>query len=334
MRVLSPRTDSWGLWPLFAILNQRHQTARMTLRVGVSTPWDLWTLDYGQKRERLAAIADAGLDHVFVGDHVSFIDGSGLDGPIHLAAMSGLEPRLNLHLGVFQLALRHPVVAARQLASLAEAAPDRLTIGVGVGGEDRHEIEVCEVDPVTRGRRTDASLFLVRSLLAGQTVSGDGEFFHFSDAAIKPKPKPSIPFMIGGRSDAALDRAGRLGDGWLAAWCSARRFNEGISMVEETGAERKVDWRHGLQVWVGVGSSPADARQYVSKGMQDYYRLSFDLFERYTPMGTPTQIAEFLAPYIRAGASLLNLTPCGADRESELEAIAEVKLLLGGSRPT
>jgi hypothetical protein len=51
-------------------------------------------------------------------------------------------------------------------------------------------------------------------------------------------------------------------------------------------------------------------------------------------MGTPTQIAEFLAPYIRAGASLLNLTPCGADRESELEAIAEVKLLLGGSRPT
>jgi alkanesulfonate monooxygenase SsuD/methylene tetrahydromethanopterin reductase-like flavin-dependent oxidoreductase (luciferase family) len=306
------------------------QTAAMALRVGVSTPSDLWSLDADGKRHRLAAIADAGLDHVFTGDHVSFIDGGGMDGPVHLAAMSGIEPRLDLHLGVYLLALRHPVVAARQLASLAQAAPGRVTVGIGVGGEDRHEIEVCEIDPRTRGPRTDAALFIVRSLLAGKTVSGDGEFYQFANAAILPKPDPRLPFMVGGRSDAALDRAGRLGDGWLAGWCSARRFKEGVTMVEEIGERRKVDWQHGLQVWVGVGANPAEARTYVSEAMQDFYKLSFDLFERYTPMGTAQQIAEFLAPYVRAGVSVLNLTPCGPDRETELETIAEVRKLLGG----
>lgn len=300
----------------------------MTLRVGMSPPRDLWRLDYDVKRARLAAIADADLDHVFTADHISFFDGSGLDGPVQLAALSGLEPRLGLHLGVYLLALRHPMVAARQLASLAEAAPGRLTVGVGVGGEDRHEIEVCGIDPSTRGRRTDAALFIVRSLLAGKTVDGDGEFYDFTDAVIKPVPEPRVPFLVGGRSNAALDRAGRLADGWLAAWCSARRFREAVGIVHEAGSNRTVDWQHGLQLWVGVGSSPTDARGWVSGAMQDFYKLSFTMFERYTPMGNAEQIAEFLSPYVDAGATTLNLTPCGPDRETELATIAEVKTLL------
>ncbi len=300
----------------------------MSLRVGVSTPWDLWRVDHETRRARLGAIADAGLDHVFTADHVSFRDGSGLDGPVHLAAMSGLEPRLDLHLGVFLLALRHPLVAARQIASLAEAAPGRVTIGVGIGGEDRHEIEVCEVDPRSRGLRTDVALGLVRRLLDGETVDGDGRFYAFTQARIRPVPRPRVPFLVGGRSDAALSRAGRLADGWLAAWCSARRFTQGIGIVEEAGEGRDVAWQHGLQLWVGVGDSREDARAHVSTAMQDFYQIPFEPFERHTPMGTPEDIAGFLAPYVAAGASVLNLTPCGAGREAELASIAAVKRLL------
>jgi len=302
----------------------------MTLRVGVSTPWDLWDLEPAEQRTRMAAIADAGIDHVFTADHVSFLDGGGMDSLIHLAAMSAMEPRLDLEVGVMLLALRHPVVAARQIASLAEAAPGRLTVGVGVGGEDRHEIEVCEIDPADRGRRTDAALFIVRSLLSGQTVDGDGHFYRFTEAQIKPVPEPAVPFLIGGRSDAALNRAGRLADGWLAAWCSAKRFQESVSIVEEAGSNRDPAWKHGLQVWMGIGDSPSEGRRHVADAMQKFYRLRFDLFERYTPTGTPAQIAEFLAPYVRAGATSFNLTPCGPDRATELAAAAEIKLLLGG----
>jgi alkanesulfonate monooxygenase SsuD/methylene tetrahydromethanopterin reductase-like flavin-dependent oxidoreductase (luciferase family) len=71
----------------------------MTVRIGISTPWDLWRLPHDEQRRRLASIADAGVDHLFTADHVSFRDGSGIDGLIHLAAMSGLEPRLGLHVG-------------------------------------------------------------------------------------------------------------------------------------------------------------------------------------------------------------------------------------------
>jgi len=300
----------------------------MTLRVGISTPWDLWQSAPDTRRHRLAAIADAGIDHVFTADHVSFHDGSGIDGLIHLAAMSGLEPRLDLHVGVYLLALRHPMIAARQIASLAEAAPGRLTVGVGVGGEDRHEIEVCEIDPRTRGRRTDVSLGLVRALLDGDTVDGDGEFYSFSGGRIRPAPRPRVPLLVGGRSDAAVHRAGRLGDGWLGAWCSPRRFAAATSAAELAGTHRDVDWQHGLQVWVGVGDSRRDARGHVAAAMEGFYRSSFEPFERYTPMGGAHEIAEFLAPYVEAGARVLNLTPCGPDRDTEIAAIARVRQLL------
>ena len=296
--------------------------------VGLSLPWGLWELPPSEQRSLLGRVADAGIDHVFTADHVSFRDGSGMDGLVTLAALSGLEPRLGLQVGVYLLALRHPMVAARQIATLAEAAPGRLTVGIGVGGDDRREVEVCDVDPSTRGRRTDAALEIVRDLLEGQTVDGDGEFFGFRGGKIRPVPDPPVPLVVGGRSDAALERAGRLGDGWLAAWCSPRRFAAGAARVATVGAGRGVQWQHGLQLWLGVGTSPEEGRPHVAAAMERFYRMSFEPFERYTPCGTAEDIAEFLRPYVDAGASTLNLTPCGPDRDTEVETIAEVKQLL------
>ena len=296
--------------------------------VGVSLPWGLWELPPSEQRSLLGRVADAGIDHVFTADHVSFRDGSGMDGLITLAALSGLEPRLGLQVGVYLLALRHPMVAARQIATLAEAAPGRLAVGVGVGGDDRAEVEVCEIDAATRGRRTDAALEIVRALLAGQTVDGEGEFFGFRGGKIRPVPDPPVPLMVGGRSDAALQRAGRLGDGWLAAWCSPRRFAEGLARVGAVGAGRGVEWQHGLQLWLGVDASPQEGRAHVAAAMERFYRMSFEPFERYTPCGSAADIAEFLQPYVDAGATTLNLTPCGPDRATEIETVAEVKQLL------
>lgn len=296
--------------------------------VGLSAPWDLWNLDVQARRDRLAAIADAGIDHLFTADHISFHDGSGMDAPVVLSALSGIEPRLDLHVGVLLLALRHPMVAARQIATLAQVAPGRVTIGVGVGGEDRHEFEVCGIDPATRGRRTDAALAIVRALLGGETVHGDGEFFDFRDGVIQPTPRGTIPFLVGGRSDAALDRAGRLGDGWLAAWCSPSRFGQAVGLVEGHDRTPDAGWRHGLQVWVGVGATQAEGRAHVAAGMERFYKIPFERFEKYTPTGNAEQIADFLRPYVESGATTFNLTPCGADRDIEYETIAAVRALL------
>ncbi len=184
------------------------------------------------RSEDLGALAAAGIDHVATADHVSFRNGSGRDGLIDAAGLLG-SGRLPVYVGLYLLALRHPVLVARQLSTLAETAPGRLVLGVGLGGEDRHEVEVCGVDPRTRGRRMDECLTVLRALLAGGPVTHRGDFFDLDEALVLPAPSPAVPIVVGGRSDAALDRTGRLGDGWLGIWVSARRYAEVVSRVAE-----------------------------------------------------------------------------------------------------
>src|SRR5207302_672510 len=137
---------------------------------------------------------------------------------------------------VLSSALRHPVPVARQLATLAELHPGRLVLGVGVGGDDRAEVIACGVDPRTRGRRTDEALAVLRRLLAGEEVTVSGEFFELAGVRVLPPPAPPIPLVVGGRSEAALCRAGRLGGGWLAIWVSPQRFAAAVARVAEHAA--------------------------------------------------------------------------------------------------
>jgi alkanesulfonate monooxygenase SsuD/methylene tetrahydromethanopterin reductase-like flavin-dependent oxidoreductase (luciferase family) len=141
-----------------------------SLSVGTSVHDRVLSGPAAQRRALLGRIADAGIDHVIVADHVSFHGGTGFDGMVGAAAALATEDRIDVLIGVYQLALRHPMTVARQLASLNEMAPGRLTFGVGVGGEDRSEVTNCGVDPATRGRRIDESLGLLRRLASGEVL--------------------------------------------------------------------------------------------------------------------------------------------------------------------
>lgn len=304
----------------------------MTVRVGL-LPVALGA-DHGELRRLLALAGDAGVDHVAVGDHVSFWAGAGRDGLVAATAMAMLHPTLPVHVAVYQLVLRHPVPVARQLSTFAELAPGRLVLGVGIGGEDRHEMAICGVDPASRGRRMDDCLAILRGLLAGERVSHHGEFFDLDDALVLPAPDPPIPIVVGGRSEAAVRRAARLGDGWLGIWVSPARFARVAAAVDELAAQAgrgAVAWHHGMQVWCGFGGSPEQARALLAPAMQAFYQLPFERFERYCPYGTPEDVAGFLAPYVRAGCRSFNLIPCAADAAAAVEAVARVRALLGAA---
>ena len=278
-----------------------------------------------------SAIAAAGLDHVVCGDHVSFIVGAGFDGLIGATHELATGPSLRAFVAVYLLPLRHPVLVARQLSSVAERYPGRLTFGVGVGGEDPHELEICGVDPRTRGRRMDEALALLRALLTGEPLTHHGEFFDVDDALILPAPQPAIPIVVGGRSDAALRRAGRLGDGWIGIWNSARRFEEATAIVDDAAlaaGRRNLQWQHAMQVWCGIGDDPADGRASIAPAMEGMYGIAFERFERYSPCGTPETIAEFLAPYVAAGCRTFNLIACAADLDTAVVGAAEIRRLL------
>ena len=287
-----------------------------------------------QRSATLARIADSGIDHVCVGDHVSFFVGAGADALINATSLLTHYPELPCYVALYLLPLRHPVPVARQLASIAELAPGRLTLGVGVGGEDPHELEICGVDPRTRGRRMDECLQILRALSKGTPVSFDGEFFSLQDALIIPPPAPPIPLIVGGRSDAAVRRAGRLGDGWLGIWVSPRRFTAVVEQVAEEASDVGRDpssFEHAINVWCGFGATRDAARTPLEAGMQSFYQMPFEPFERYSPYGTPEDVAEFLRGYIEAGCSVINVIPCASDHETGVAAVAEVRQLLTGA---
>jgi alkanesulfonate monooxygenase SsuD/methylene tetrahydromethanopterin reductase-like flavin-dependent oxidoreductase (luciferase family) len=229
--------------------------------------------------------------------------------------------------------LRH---GARQLATIAELAPGRLTLGVGIGGEDPHEVEICGVDPGTRGRRMDECLRVLRGLAGGETFGIDGAFFSFDRASIVPAAAPPIPLVVGGRSEAAIGRAARLGDGWLGIWGSPRRYaavRERIAAEAAATGRDATRFEHGLNVWCGFGPTHETARELLSTRMQGFYQMPFEPFERYSPYGTPEEVAAFLSPYVDAGCSAFNLIPCAEDDAGAIAAVAEVRALLAASAP-
>jgi alkanesulfonate monooxygenase SsuD/methylene tetrahydromethanopterin reductase-like flavin-dependent oxidoreductase (luciferase family) len=250
---------------------------------------------------------------------------------VQATALAMLHPALPVYTGVYLLPLRQPVLVARQIADLARIAPGRLILGVGIGGEDRHEVAICGVDPATRGRRMNECVDVVRQLLTGKAVTFHGTFFSVDDAIIAPAPAEPVPIIVGGRSDAAIRRAGRLGDGWLGIWNSPRRFAAAAAMAAEEAARTgraRPPGRHAMQVWCGLADTRQAARACLAPAMEAFYQLPFERFERYCPFGTPDDVAEFLAPYAEAGCREFNLIPQAPDPDGAICGTAAVKRLL------
>jgi alkanesulfonate monooxygenase SsuD/methylene tetrahydromethanopterin reductase-like flavin-dependent oxidoreductase (luciferase family) len=287
-----------------------------------------------ERRRLLAYAAQAGLDHLHIGDHVTFHGGYGWDGLINAAALLNLQDALPVQMGIYQLPLRHPTVVARQLSTIHESHPGRLVFGVGVGGDDPHEMRACGVDPRTRGKRMEEGLQILRGLLSGRAVTFAGDVFELDEVRIEPAA-PDLPILIGGRSDPALRRTGRYGDGWVGIWTSPERFAASIArVVEEADRAGRGDvaWQHNMTIWCGLGSDPDRAGRALRTAMESVYRLEPDVFTRWCPAGRPADIAEFVAPYLEAGATTVSLIARGQDFAETVESVAEVRRLIRAER--
>jgi alkanesulfonate monooxygenase SsuD/methylene tetrahydromethanopterin reductase-like flavin-dependent oxidoreductase (luciferase family) len=281
-------------------------------------------------RLALRRIEAAGLDYVGAADHISFHTGWGQDALVECAMLAMLT-ELPVYTGVYLLPLRHPVPVARQIIQVALRAPGRLTLGIGVGGEDRREVEMCGVDPATRGRRTDECLQVIRGLLSGERLTFAGEFFRLDGVKMTPVPPMPVPIIVGGRDPRVLRRAGRYADGWLGIWSTPESYARRVAEVEQHAADAGrsgVGWDHGLQPWVGIGRTREAARSAVAAAMQNLYRIPFERFERFTPYGTPEEVAAALRPYVGAGCQHFNVSAQASAWEEAVEGLGEVRTLL------
>lgn len=295
-------------------------------KIGISVHESLLVPDPVRRRGLLDRIASSGLDHVCVADHISFHDGTGFDGLTTAASVLCCHDELPVIVGVYQLALRHPMPAARQLATLSQLAPGRLVLGAGVGGEDRLEVSNSGVDPATRGRRLDESLAVMHQLATGGKVDHEGEFFALEAASILPAPNPRVPIVIGGKGDVAVRRTAQYGDGWLGLFCSARRFAETRAQIAEAAEARgrpTPTW-YGLNVWCGLDQDARRARELLARELQALYGLPYEKFQHVAPAGTPAQIADWLAPFT-GRAEHITLVPAAASAEAGIDLVAQVR---------
>jgi alkanesulfonate monooxygenase SsuD/methylene tetrahydromethanopterin reductase-like flavin-dependent oxidoreductase (luciferase family) len=86
-----------------------------------------------------------------------------------------------------------------------------------------------------------------------------------------------------------------------------------------------VEWHNALNVWCGVGADADEARPFVAAAMQSFYQLPYERFERWSPAGSPAQVAEFLHPYVEAGCHTFNVIACGSSLEAEIDAVRQIR---------
>jgi alkanesulfonate monooxygenase SsuD/methylene tetrahydromethanopterin reductase-like flavin-dependent oxidoreductase (luciferase family) len=306
-----------------------------SVQVGISVHDILLTAGPGGRRALLARAEQAGLDYLCVADHVSFHDGTGFDGLISATAALTSTEHMPVLVGIYLLALRHPLLTARQLASISQLAPGRLILGVGAGGEDRAEISNSGVDPATRGRRLDECLEILRALAGGAATDHSGEFFSLRHAVIRPAPQPEVPIVVGGRGEAAVRRTARYGDGWLGIFCSPRRYAQMREQISAAaaGLGREPPAWYGLNIWCGLDDDPDRARQLLARELESLYRLPYDKFRHVTVAGNPARVAAEIAPFVFAGARHITVVPVSASAEAAIEHAAAVRAALLDATP-
>ena len=132
-----------------------------------------------------------------------------------MAALAGRTRRMRFGMNVVSLALRDPVLLAKQCATIDVLSEGRLLPAFGIGSPLGPEWTALDIDTKTRGRRTDESLEIIARLWRDESVDFAGKHYRLNGASISPKPvQPDLPMWIGGSSDAAVKRTAKYGTGW------------------------------------------------------------------------------------------------------------------------
>lgn len=148
---------------------------------------------------------------------------------------------LRLATGVLILPQRNPLVLAKEVATLDRLSGGRMILGIGTGWL-KEEFDALGVPFAKRGRRADDYVAAMRALWTEEKASHESEFTRFRDCVLRPRPaQASVPIHVGGHSDAAAKRAGRLGDGFFPAISDHGELSRLFRLARDTAREHGRD---------------------------------------------------------------------------------------------
>src|ERR1700736_1092629 len=180
---------------------------------------------------------------------------------------------------------------------------------------------------------------IMKRLWTGEPVEYRGKYFSFGPITMLPKPATpgGPPIWIGGRSDAALRRAARLGDGWMPYVITADRFAQGLEVIAREAELAHRDFTSfgtAAQIFATIADSYEKGIDIAAERLRKRYAMDFrEATKRYAAVGRPADIAEQISAYIKAGARDIgiDLVCRRSERSAQLEQFGrEVIPLLRG----
>ncbi len=276
---------------------------------------------------RARAAADAGLDHLSLGDHHSV----GRDGPyVQNVPMLGrllAEWPSDRPAGLLLLLpLWHPVLAAEQVGTLAAMTDAQFILQTGIGG-GADQFAAFGADLSTRGRVADRMIDAIRRLLAGETV--DAPEFGVVGASIRPIPPQPVRWWVGaGTAPAALDRAAREGDAWYVS-----PGLDGTALAGAVDTYRDACARHGTTPAIALRRDVLVGDDHVAtvRAARGVIDRGYRGLDEQIVCGDAAHVAERLASYRDLGvddvvARTINVDEAAAVRSIEL--LGDVRTLV------
>ena len=219
-------------------------------------------LGAGTAPQQLAAIIDhletSGVDSLWFSE---LVYSPAVDPVVGMAYALARTTRLKVGTSVSVLPGRHPVLVAKQLASLAAVAPKRVLPVFGLRSAIPAEREVFVVPDGERAAVFDEALQVLRAVLVDDSASYRGRYFTVSGAAVAPRPAHPLDIWLGGSAPAAFQRIGRLADGWLGSFLTPGEAGAGREAIERAAAQagRHIEPDHfGISLAVADGELPAE----------------------------------------------------------------------------
>jgi probable F420-dependent oxidoreductase len=284
----------------------------MKIRIGVGTAGATSSPDV--LAELVRGLDELGFDSLWLSE---VLTGPVLDPVVGLSWAAASNPRLKLGTTML-LPGRNVLRLAKQLASLDLLCRGRLLVTLVPGLTYPPEREAIGVEPKRRGAFIDEALPVLRRLWAGETVSHEGAIGSLRDVKLSPLPvQQPLEVWLGGTAPAALERCGRLSDGWLPSLCTPEEAAAGRVVIEAAAAKagRSISSEHfGMSIgYASAPIDPASARLMIARRPR-----AVEL----TPVGWPA-LRERIERFIAVGFSKFVVRPLAtpASWRAELEAL-------------